>query len=564
MKTRHALMSHTMRRVRAWSCVLPFLPSVLLPWPFMSAQAATPVSPPQVTTPLGTVGGGKLANGVRNYLGLRYATAERWKAPQATAPWTGVVDASQGGAACPQLGKTVAPGGESEDCLFLDVHVPDDIGTDKLPVMVWVHGGGFAGGQGSGDPMDKTRLVKAERVIIVSINYRLAAYGHLALPELVAENPHLNFSLQDQQAALRWVKANIAAFGGDPARVTLFGESAGGVGVCLNLVSPQSAGLFERAITQSGSCAHTNPIRSPVRLVAGSQKLARELGCPDGAGQLACLRAKPAQAIDDKVAEYAGQLLNPLTAKPDAIDWMPVIDGISLTDRPDRLLTTGRFNRVPVIMGSNHDEARLHVSGMHLSRLWKRVRQAELDAYVLKLLNGDARLATLASAGYTRERYGSLDKAMAAVITDATFACPVNRDLAAASRFVPAWEYEFNDIVPGSQIVDPIMYMGAVHGLDLPYLFQIPMPGLPIQFPLSAKQKVISLAMGRYWANFARTGNPNGADVPAWPTYNGLSTPIQNLEGGALATQAPFAFASDHQCMLWALLNGLMPEQPSP
>lgn len=503
---------------------------------FSAAQAA---SPPVVVTSQGAVSG-KLLDGVRRYMGLRFATAERWKAPQSAPAWTGTLDGTKFGASCPQKGNALSADSENEDCLFLNVYVPDGVGTAKLPVMVWVHGGGFA--QGAASDYDLSVLARKANAVIVSTNYRLGVFGFFALPGVRAENSNINFGLQDQQAALRWVKSNITRFNGDAHRVTIFGESAGGTSMCLHLVSPQSAGLFHRAISQSGPCTVLTGSSLPV-LAAASEKLATDFGCPGGANQLACMRGKP-------VGDLNAATVLDLNLSSGAAHWSPAVDGVSLPDQPEKMVREGRYHRVPTIFGTNHDEGRLMVmANYHLSNLLP-VSTAQLAAEIAAAAPSDVQSQAQLTATYTKEAYVTRDRALGAMLTDNSFACFANNDVAALSTYTSTWSYEFNAPTYSANI-NPYMPMGAFHGAEMGYLFQKKFPGLPIWTGLNAKQQKLADQMARYWGNFAATGNPNGAGLPNWSSYNRVSTPVQNLTLDAVAPLAPGAFQKDHQCALW-------------
>lgn len=512
---------------------------------FSTAQAATP---PVVTTSQGAVSG-KLLDGVRRYMGLRFATAERWKAPQPAPAWSGTLDGTRFGASCPQKGSALSADSKTEDCLFLNVYVPDDIGAARLPVMVWVHGGGFA--QGAASDYDLSVLAKKARAVIVSTNYRLGVFGFFALPGVRADNANINFGLQDQQAALRWVQSNVAAFGGDARRVTIFGESAGGTSMCLHLVSPQSAGLFHRAISESGPCTVLTGSSLAV-LAAASDKLASDFGCPSGPNQLACMRSKP-------VGDLNAATVLDLNLSSGAAHWSPAVDGVSLPDEPARMVREGRYHRVPTIFGTNHDEGRLMVMANYHLRYLLPVSTAQLAAEITAAAAGDAQAQARLSATYTKDAYGSRDKALGARLTDNSFACLAHNDVAALSAYTPTWSYEFNAPTYSANI-NPYMPMGAFHGAEMGYLFQKKFPGLPLWTGLNARQQQLADQMARYWGNFAATGNPNGAGLPTWPSYNRVSTPVQNLSLDAVAPLPAGSFQQDHQCALW---NGIWATRPA-
>ncbi len=310
------------------------------------AAAAAMSSPLVVQTDKGAVRG-TLSGGVREFLGIPYAAppvgALRWRAPRPAAPWAGVRDATSPGKLCAQFG---SPGSgnpntsTNEDCLYLNVDTPRTV-RGRLPVMVWIHGGGFTGGAGS--IYDGKVIAEQGNVIVVTINYRLGAFGFLALPSLDAESPGLSgdYGLEDQQAALRWVQRNSVAFGGNPRNVTIFGESAGGAAVCENMTSPTAAGLFQRVIAESGCLGETSG--RPAAEQNGAA-FAGRLGCNDAATAAACLRGKSASDV--------------LTAGASGA-WSPVVGGAVLPLPPAQALASGRYDHVPLLQGTNHDEGRL-------------------------------------------------------------------------------------------------------------------------------------------------------------------------------------------------------------
>ncbi|MGN9793234.1 carboxylesterase/lipase family protein [Streptomyces sp. OZ13] len=313
---------------------------------------ATAAEGPVVTTRYGQVRG-KAGQTANSYLGIPYAAppvgSQRWKPPSPPGRWPGVRAATTPGNPCMQgaasspWGDLAGPGTPSEDCLYLNVHTPAQRALHKRPVMVWIHGGGFT--VGSGTFYDGSNLAAKGDVVDVTFNYRLGAFGYLAHPGLAEESPQGisgNYGLLDQQAALRWVRDNIAAFGGDPDNVTVFGESAGGGSVCQHLVSPRAIGLFHRAVAQSG-CGFPLPTQESQQDRGATW--ANSLGCAD----VACLRTRPADQV-------LGASLNP-TAR-----WAPNVDGKVLPLQVTDALERGRFHRVPVLQGTTADEGRLTVA----------------------------------------------------------------------------------------------------------------------------------------------------------------------------------------------------------
>jgi len=504
-------------------------------------------SPDTVLTAGGAVRGTVSAAG-RRFLGIPYAApptgALRFAAPQPAAPWSGVRDATRTPPSCAQLGTT------TEDCLIVNVSTPPVTGTAgtartaharRLPVMVWLHGGAYTLGSAAG--YDPTPLVTRGGVVVVGVNYRLGPFGFLTLPGATP-----NAALLDQQAALRWVRRNIAAFGGDPRNVTIFGESAGGHSVCMQLLSPGARGLFRRGISQSGACtgAGLGPVPR-AQADASSLRLAAAVGCTDAATALACLRAKPAA---DVVAAGGGFL---------DLQWVPVLDGVVVPRGMREALASGRYNRVPLIVGSNHDEGRLFVWLQYHLGLGRAVTQAEYEAGVRRSAGGDPARAAAALARYTPAAYGSRDLAMAAAMTDSTFACPAVETAAAAARRrpfrsrQPVYQYEFADPQAPVMFPDALMPLGAYHSAELYYLFAT-LQGIPPFTPLTPAQRQLSDEMIRAWTAFARTGDPNAGGAPAgvlsWPSVRGRDPAVLSLRPGG-TSRLVRTVDDEHQCAFW-------------
>lgn len=503
-------------------------------------NSAPDAVPPIVQTGQGPVSG-KLISGVRAYLGIPYAAPPvgelRWQPPQPPARWSGTRDGSAFGDRCAQPLSPLSPESANEDCLFLNVHVPDGIGREKLPVMVWIHGGAFL--SGSAAEYDMTKLAQKARAVVVSINYRLGAFGFLRQPELVAQNTSSNLGLQDQQAALRWVESQIGRFGGDASRVTIFGHSAGSVSVCLHMVSPQSKGLFHRAILQSGAC-HLLTATPAAVMQAQTVALGVKLGCPEGPGQLSCMRQKPALDVMRQSVPN-GNEVNGVDLR-----WTPVQDGITLKGDPDQLVQQGKFHRVPVLVGTTHDEGRLFVaSEYHLANL-APVNEADVNAHIGRITPPDSTLAARLRSTYTAQAYGTLDLAFSALLTDHYFACDAMRDAEAFSRHVPTYNYEFTE--PSASNPDPLMPLGAFHGLELIYLFQNNQVMPESMDALSGAQLKLSEQMIRYWGRFAAMGHPNAFLPPYWPRFKARQPSSLNLNSKSLAVFGTAAFRKDHQC----------------
>ncbi|WP_241695164.1 carboxylesterase family protein [Streptomyces sp. C] len=472
--------------------------------------------------------------------GIPYAAAPtgplRWRPPRPAPRRAGVLDAGAPGARCAQL-PALGPGGPagSEDCLFLNVTAPAGPGRER-PVMVWFHGGGFR--FGSGDAYRPEPLVAAGGVVVVTVNYRLGVFGFFGHPELGGAP---DFGLADQQAALRWVRANAAGFGGDPGRVTVFGESAGALSVCAHLVSPASAGLFHRAVVQSGSCSTTMPPYSVLpsvgtyepfvpegRTVAAGTAAASSLGCggrPEGR-VLDCLRA-----LD------TGRLLT--------AELMERFSGVAygnalLPLEPARALAAGRFHRVPVVQGNTLDEMRLF-----LAQTLAAYPVGDGEGYRARLRTSFGAAAAEVGAVYPPDAFATPALAWAALLTDASFTCPTLRDGRALARHVPAYQYLFADRgAPNfTGLPEPAGFpFGAAHGFELPYLFTT--------VALAEPQRALAGRMTGYWTRFARTGAPDVPGAPVWPRFAPGASSVLELAPGPGGIR-PVDAAAAHHCALW-------------
>jgi para-nitrobenzyl esterase len=381
--------------------------------------------------------------------------------------------------------------------------------------MVWIHGGGFT--VGSGTFYDGGTLASRGDVVVVTLNYRLGAFGYLAHPDLARESPQElsgNYGLLDQQAALRWVHDNIAAFGGDPGNVTIFGESAGGGSVCHHLVSPRTIGLFDRAIAQSG-CGFPLPTHASQQ--NRGQTWANSLGCAD----VACLRAKTA---DELLTASTG----PTTR------WTPNVDGRVLPLQVPDALESGRFHRVPVLQGTTADEGRLTVATTY-DLAGRQLTAADYPVAV-RALHGERADEILAR--YPLTDHGTPAEALGAILTDSQFACPQSRTADLMAEHTPSYQYEFADRHAMDHLNLPISFpIGAPHGSEIRYVFG-GVAGTPAQNALSDR-------MLDYWTNFARTGIPHAANAPRWSPF----PKVQALAPEAITSGV--AFPQDHQCDLW-------------
>jgi para-nitrobenzyl esterase len=415
----------------------------------------------------------------------------------------------------------------SEDCLYLNVYAPKD-GDGNRPVMVWIHGGALVVGES--DDYNPARLIEQGDVVVVTINYRLGLFGYMAHPALSAESPeHIsgNYGLMDQQFALEWVRRNIDRFGGDHNNVTLFGESAGGLSTLSNLASPRAAGLFQRAIVESGAYALNLP--SLATAEAQGSAIGTSLGCSTAE----CLRSLT-------VAQLLSKTGSGIT---------PDVDGKVLPQTLATAFSSGAFNRVPVMQGNNHDEFTLFV-GLDFDLVSGPV-SAPAYPLVVRAIVG-ATLAPAVLAEYPLANFSSPDAAIAAFGTDFTFACPARTANLSLSRFVRTFAYEFNDENAPQNFLPPISIpYGAAHASEIQYLFT-----LPQSVALAPTQQRLSETMMEYWTQFAHTGDPNTFrrhhfPEPFWPLFPGRDEDedIQSLAPAGVHVESDFA--TRHHCAFW-------------
>jgi para-nitrobenzyl esterase len=500
------------------------------------AACSGPAAPAPIGRPalvVGTADGqvrGKDAGSSYSYLGIPYAAPPvgslRWRPPQPPAHWRGIRLATRFAPHCPQPASVFGRASMSENCLYLNVFRPARPEGSDLPVMVWIHGGGFVGGES--DDYNPSGLV-ADGVIVVTINYRLGALGFLADPVLASRpgGPSGDYGLMDQQAALRWVKDNIRSFGGNPANVTIFGESAGGQSVLLQLISPTARGLFAKAIAESGGYADY-PLPLATAEAQGAA-FAAKAGCASQTAK--CLRSLSVATI------LADQ--NQSGASAD-------IDGLVLTEPFKQALASGNFSHVPVIDGSNHDEWRLFVALATFEG--QPVTAANYQLTIASTLHVTPQLAAIIAAQYPVSAYPSAPLAMSAVGTDAIFACPtllVDQDLA---KYTRTYAYEFNDENAPSGYPSPGFPYAAAHAAELQYLFALPAGSHGI---LSAQQQQLAAAMRAEWTSFAKDGVPSAHGAAPWRRFTAAGQQMLSLIPPE--PQQETTFAANHHCSFWAL-----------
>ncbi|HPS03260.1 MAG TPA: carboxylesterase family protein [Candidatus Sumerlaeota bacterium] len=457
------------------------------------AQSPESVKPEPVTVEGGWVQGTS-ENGLTIYKGIPFAAPPvgdlRWRAPQPAAQWEGVRQATQFGPSPiqgPRNGSDM-----SEDCLYLNVWTPAKSANDRIPVLVWIYGGGFGGGSTS-EPNYNGEKLAQKGVVLVSINYRVGTLGFLAHPELSAENKdHAsgNYGLMDQIAGLQWVRKNISAFGGDPNKVTIFGESAGGISVSMLCASPLAKGLFHGAISQSGgSFGPSRPTTYPgenMKRLADAERDGEAFARNAGGVSIAELR----KIAPDKL--------------PGGRGW-PIVDGYVIPDDQYRLYEAGKYNDTPILVGYNSDE------GASFSP------PKSPEDYI----NG------------VKKRYGKFaDDLIKAYPTDPDKVPKTARDLARDAAFgwhTWSWArlqtktgkskvfYYYFDQHPDFPEGSPRAGSGSPHGMDVSYVFQHIDPSNP---QTTKTDLGISEAMGTYWTNFAKRGDPNGESLPEWPAFS--------------------------------------------
>jgi para-nitrobenzyl esterase len=489
-----------------------------------------------VTIEGGTVRGAAVPGGYA-FRGLPYAAPPvgnlRWRPPQAPADWDGVRDATQFAPTCPQVASPFGPEPQSEDCLYLNVS------TSALPrrhergrpVLVWIHGGGLT--QDTARNYDGSELA-ATGIVVVTINYRLGLLGFLAHPALATRpgGPTGNYGLMDQQEALRWLRRNIDQFGGDPHNVTIAGESAGGLSVLAHLVSRGSRGLFQRAIIQSGAFALEQ--QSLADAEAAGRAFADEAGCSDETAD--CLRRLPFDRFIRPGALIPG-----------------VVDGKVLTEPIGAALAAGRFARVPILNGFNHDEDRLFValgapvSGGTNVLVPEPTTAASYQPAIAAALGVSAERTAAIAAEYPLAAYASPGLAFSTLLSDANFACPSLQVNSWTSTRVRTFAYQFNDDSAPLRFA-PAGLVGqiATHLSELQYLFDL--PNAPIPGPLDAGQEGLATSMRAAWASFAASGDPSTAAL-RWPSFN---------DGGRVMSlaqprsQVDSDNASRHHCAFWS------------
>lgn len=516
--------------------------------------------------------------GMRSYFAIPFAAPPvgelRWTAPAPAAKWTATLEKTSSAAPCLQT--SASPfrlTGDSEDCLYLDVHAPT--GSGPFPVMVNLHGGAFNTG-GTSVYADPSPLV-SKGVIVVNVAYRLGAMGFLAHPALTVNGAAGNYGIMDQQAGLKWVQDNIVRFSGDKNNVTVFGESAGGFSVMTHLASPGSKGLFSKAMVQSGNYGNDRQMTAAQMASASTSIVDTALAAATTAGvtginctpvTAACLRSLPDAVIRTHLANAIA------TAIPTMV---PSIDGKVLTRSVKATFQAGDNLKVPMVNGTNENEYALYIA---ISEAARRAAASPPNvdpantsfalpaaAYaptVTSLTAGSgANVNDIVTRFYPLASYGSNaaiqpSLAVAAMATDFGFSCPALRTTQRINtQASPIWMYEFRDqtalptvgVANGRYTLS--FQQGAAHSYDLQYLYNLGDLG-------NDERRQLQTAMTRYWTNFAKTGNPNtgGDSVVNWPAFTGPTNVLAlDVASGGGVTQLT-SFDGDHKCTLaWSIVN---------
>ncbi|OFW58044.1 MAG: hypothetical protein A2V52_05480 [Actinobacteria bacterium RBG_19FT_COMBO_54_7] len=471
---------------------------------------------------------GSLDDNIWTYKGIPFAAPPigelRWKEPQPVDPWQEVRACTAFGPACPQSRPALeaigaefsAVGSQSEDCLYLNVWTPAQSPEEGLPVMVWIHGGGFDAGSASQFMYDAHNLSN-KGVVVVTINYRLGAFGFMGHPMLSDESSHGasgNYGLMDQIAALEWVQRNIDVFGGDPGNVTIFGESAGGGSVCDLMASQLTGGLFQRAISESGgflSMGLATPGGGNLSSAEKTgEKMAQALGCDGADDVLACMRGKTTEEMLAAQDKQGGVL--------EAQTWFPIVDGWVLIDKPQNVFAAGEQQKVPLLIGTNADEGTV---------LAPSITAAQYKMMIAYIFGGKADEVSALFPIVGDDANSALQR----LLTEMAMAAPSKfAAVCTADVDQPVYLYKFT-----MTSNDPrFARFGSFHSLEIPYVFGNMNKGT--EMALRPEDVALSEAMMNYWTNFAATGNPNGKGEPEWPAFTIENDRYQEL-GPTISTR---------------------------
>lgn len=512
--------------------------------PHLTSAADAPIA----RTAAGQVSGLSTDQGVE-YLGVPYARPPlgelRWRATQRSEQWDGIRKATSLPPACPQKfgADQRVKLEQSEDCLYVNIYAPNTAtAKGQLPVAVWLHGGGNTAGSGSNH--DGSRMAKLNDIVVVTVNHRLGALGFLNHPAFRSETKDGlsgNYGIDDTKTALSWVKENIAAFGGDPEKVTVFGESSGASNICAMAVpSSGAAGLYRAQIIESDDCFHD------IETAKGSEEKAvgwaEKMGCGAAADVAACLRAKP---VEDFVA--AGGR------------WFPHVDSKGLLNKFGiDAIATGDFLKMPTLLGSNRNEGRNAPAG------YFKFTQTEYSKWLDQIAGKDNAKRVIKQ--YAADRYADKPYPIAEIISDVITdsgmrglgGCTVRDAAIKLSRHVPTYYYQFDD--PNAPTVNPIdgWHFGAAHGFEVPYLF----PRRDGVDEPSAKfdsgQRQLSDEMIRYWGAFVREGEPAADGLPKWPSFKEGNQVMVLRPSGKSGLVSSEDVSKDHNCDFWTSMPWIM------
>lgn len=484
-----------------------------------------------VKTAQGNVQGTQSGN-VAVFMGVPYAAAPvgalRWKPPAAAPVRTTAYAAQKAPSTCTA----------SEDCLYLNIYKPASArSTSKLPVVMWIHGGGL--GAGTANDFDGSALANDNGVVVVAINYRLGAFGFLAHPALTSEGGGTsgNYGMLDQQAAMAWIRSNIDGFGGDKANLTIFGQSAGGYSVYTHLASPSAAGLFDKAVASSGAYMRVQPTLATAETFG--QTDASRWGCTGSTDAvLACLRALPMATARGGTGPVGGV-------------WTPVIDGKLLRESTTEAFAAGRFNKMPTIVGSNRNEATTAAKNFASAPLTS-TNWSFVAASVIKVTTGSD-----IAAHYDINSYAVPTRAFTDAYGDYRFFCGTVAEAQNIAQWVPqSWSYEFAEQNPAQAIpgADPATSPGPelafygpwgdFHSSDLSYWF-----GQFRTQDQTASNLALSATMRGYLGNFAHSGSPNGSGLPAWKTVTANSGKVMTFASPLVQDMDA---STPHKCPYWS------------
>jgi len=475
----------------------------------LSACKKTHTPGPIIGTEAGPVQG-YIEDNIYQYLSIPYAAPPvgdmRWKKPRIPKRWQEPLQTTEIPPHCMQ--STFGATRGQEDCLYLNVWTPNLTPGKPLPVMVWIHGGGFTVGH-SHETTPGQHLSKRGNVVVVSINYRLGAFGFMGHPDLSKEGSGTsgNYGLLDQIHALKWVQRNIRAFGGDKNNITIFGESAGGMSVCNLLASPYSKGRFNKAIIQSGPCF--SPYPDLAFMETQGKTMEEKLQCSQGEETLECMRSKGAEDILAAMPPDPG-----LVFGEESDYWMPNIDGKVLREQVFESFEQGNFHQVPVINGNNANEGSLLVMFGHEYR-FRKLKEEDYPKRLDYLVRDEDKVKAV-MAQYPLSNYSDPGDALSEAFGDHTFVCHERFTSDAIAQYAPVYSYYFT--YPDADFILPeLRDLGAFHSAEVQFIFNDSMAWFEKTF--SGEEATLSNNMIDYWSQFAYTGNPNGKVEHQWPEY---------------------------------------------